>query len=84
LDYARRALKDTNNETRHIRNITTNKTIRILDQDHAKKPDYQEEVNSGEEELANGILVNSGEEELANGILVNSGEEELANGILTK
>ena len=56
MNYAKRALKDTNNKTRHIRNVMTNKTIRILDQDHAKKSDYQEEVNSGEEELANGIL----------------------------
>ncbi|CAG8711117.1 7213_t:CDS:2, partial [Funneliformis caledonium] len=53
LDYTRRALKDTNNEIRHIRNITTNKMIKILDQDHTKKPDYQEEVNSSKEELAN-------------------------------
>ncbi|CAG8629809.1 12175_t:CDS:2, partial [Ambispora gerdemannii] len=59
LDYTKRALKDTNNETHHIRAITTNKTTRLLKhglEDQAEKSKGykskdQEEVNSGENEV---------------------------------
>ncbi|CAG8644981.1 13043_t:CDS:2, partial [Racocetra persica] len=52
LDYAKRALKDTNNETRLIRAVTTNRTIGLLkhglesqvEKSEGYKHQYQEEV----------------------------------------